>query len=90
MFWYLLQIILILTLTHIYSTKLTPDEHPLSILVFAVMATYLFTIALSFTIDLLRRFLWLVHRIFVLNPLVSQQRRSHPRIEVTKKVLPRH
>jgi len=89
MFWYLLQITVIVTLTHIYATKLTPDEPIFSITVFAIMVAYVLTAVLTLAIDLLRRAIWFTRRVLGLNPLIGQQRSSRPRIEVTKNILPK-
>ena len=54
--WYLFQLTIIVYISYIYQTKLTPDETPGRILAWAVLMSYLATWLLSKLFDL---FLWL-------------------------------
>lgn len=91
MIWYAMQTAVIYWIIQVYSTKLTPDVPKFDIVLFAFMCAYLLTWVLSTTLDLLRLILRLLRRgsRLGLNTLISQQRRDHLGVKVTKKVLPR-
>lgn len=64
MFWYLLQIIVILWITYIYKTSLAPHETLGHILLFAIMVAYLITFILTRSFNLLLTLLWLLKNTF--------------------------